>query len=420
MVNAVLVGMAGAVVAGRGIVEVGKKVVAPVGGLTGFGEAVAVSANGDTVVVGAPGVEGLLGAAWVYVRQGDAWRVQARLEPAGVVRTVREVGFGQTVAVSADGNVVVVGGGGDAARRGAAWVFTRAGSVWRQRVKLTGGPAEVGTGVFGGVVALSATGDTIAVAAPDDRPSSKPDGAGYGAVWVFQRHGFTWLQEGPKLTGSGDSSQGIFGSALAVTGSSRTLLIGGWNADGGRGLAWIFTRHGNGWTQQAPFTGRGGLSYPGNDLYPLNFASAVALSADGTTAAVGASGQQAERGGVWVYRHTTDGWQQQGGILTTPETLPGDRQGFFGYTLAVSAHGDTALVSEVNYDHNVGAAWIFTRTHNTWASHQRLSGENEDGNASFGFALALSQDGTTAVIAGPNDNHKRGAVWIYRTSTPLP
>ena len=72
------------------------------------------------------------------------------------------------MALSADGNTALIGGYGDDGGKGAAWVFTRSGSAWTQQgAKLTGS-GETGNGQFGTSVALSADGNTALIGGPGD------------------------------------------------------------------------------------------------------------------------------------------------------------------------------------------------------------------------------------------------------------
>jgi hypothetical protein len=93
------------------------------------------------------------------------------------------------VALSGDGNTAILGGPDDNSDAGAAWVFTRAGGVWTQQMKLVGTGA-VGTAVQGWSVALSGDGNTAILGGPGDN-------SGAGAAWVFTRAGEVSL--GPML-----------------------------------------------------------------------------------------------------------------------------------------------------------------------------------------------------------------------------
>ena len=62
----------------------------------------------------------------------------------------------------------------------------------------------------------------------------------------------------------------------------------------------------------------------------------------------------------------------------------------------------------------VGAAWVFTRSGSVWTQQgNKLVAADEMGDAGFGNAVALSVDGSTALIGGPSDNNNVGAAWVF-------
>ncbi len=70
-------------------------------------------------------------------------------------------------------------------------------------------------------MALSADGNTALIGGCGDND-------GVGAAWVFTRSGSTWTQQGPKLTGSGETGEGgDFGVSVALSADGNTALIGG-------------------------------------------------------------------------------------------------------------------------------------------------------------------------------------------------
>lgn len=122
------------------------------------------------------------------------------------------------------------------------------------------GPRGVGEGkggAFGAGVAVSADGRTAMVGAPEAN-------VGDGAVWVFVRNGQSWKQQGAKLVvdckhhcggprGQGENQKTFqFGQTIALSANGNTGLIG---ASGGVGAAWVFTRSHGGWSQQAKLVG---------------------------------------------------------------------------------------------------------------------------------------------------------------------
>src|SRR4029079_17648152 len=66
----------------------------------------------------------VLAAHAQYVQQGGKLIGSGALDPASQ---------GASVAISQDGNTAIVGGSTDNDFAGAAWVFTRAGSTWKQQ-----------------------------------------------------------------------------------------------------------------------------------------------------------------------------------------------------------------------------------------------------------------------------------------------
>ncbi|MGD0454109.1 MAG: IPT/TIG domain-containing protein [Solirubrobacteraceae bacterium] len=308
--------------------------------------------------------------------------------------------FGASVALSADGDTAVIGAPSDDGGAGAAWVFTRTGSTWTQQgAKLTG-TGESGRGAFGASVALSAGGDTVLIGAPSD------DG-GAGAAWVFTRTGSTWTQQGAKLTGTGESGRGAFGHSVALSGDGDTALVGGPFDAGHTGAAWAFTRSTSTWTAQgAKLTGAGE-----NGAGAFGFS--VALSANGDTALIGGEGDDGSVGAAWPFTRSGSTWTAQGERLTGAGEVGAGR---FGFSVALSGDGDTALIGGEGDDGSVGAAWPFTRSGSTWtAQGQKLTGRTGGNQAFFGYSVALSSDGDTALVGG-HDYEDVGAAWPFTRS----
>ena len=108
--------------------------------------------------------------------------------------------------------------------------------------------------------------------------------------------------------------------------------------------------------------------------------------------------------------------------------------GHFGFSVALSADGDTALVGAPRDHGFAGAAWVFARSGATWVQQgPKLVGQEpgieageeqcaeeepgEEGDyCGFGASVALSANGETALIGAPHDNENRGAAWVYTRS----
>ncbi len=130
-----------------------------------------------------------------------------------------------------------------------------------------------------------------------------------------------------------------------------------------------------------------------------------------------------DAGAVWAYTKESGGWTELGKKLTG--CVSSHPPGLFGFSVAVSGDGRTALVGCAGFDHEVGAAAVFVRAGGEWRqSGPLLRPVGAVGHAHFGFRVALSFNGQVAAIAGPVDSAPkadqtlvgsdgRGAVWVY-------
>ena len=261
---------------------------------------------------------------------------------------------------------------------------------------------ETGQGVFGDSVALSADGNTALIGAPLDNNLA-------GAAWVFVRSGTTWTQQGAKLVSSATDDAFRYGSGVALSSDGNTALIGG---DGGDGGALVFTRSGSSWTRQgAELVGTGASGGAGQG-------SSVALSGDGNTALLGGPndrpGNGAAVGAAWVFVRSGSAWTQQGSKLTASDE---SGLGGFGWSVALSNDGDTALIGGPTDNNDVGATWEFARTDSAWTQQgSKLVGTGAANPAQQGSSVALTSDGNTALIGGPGDNNGVGAAWAFARS----
>jgi hypothetical protein len=396
------------------LVQQGPKLTPGEGGAGDFfGISVALSGDGNTALIGAPSDAGSGGSAWVFTRSGSTWTEQGEkltvneedVETPGesCVEEINEevggCGFGRSVALSADGNTALIGGPREKGSIGGAWVFTRSGSTWTRQGPKLSPDQEIGEGRFGRSVALSPDGNTALIGSPAENDRR-------GSAWVFTRSGSTWTQQGEKLTGSGEAGEVRFGASVALSSEGDTALIGGPGNAGYHGAAWVFTRSGSTWTQLgAKLVGGEEEGDAGR------FGYSVALSSEGNTALIGARSDDADAGAAWVFTRSGSTFTQQGAKLTGAED-GGESE--FGYSVALSAEGTAALIGGPRDSSHTGAAWLFTRSGSTWTEQgmKRLGREEVD-NAWFGSSVALSGDGTTALVGGPREDQKAGAAWVF-------
>ena len=209
---------------------------------------------------------------------------------------------------------------------------------------------------FGGAVVLSTDGSTLAVGALYADVNGNAD---QGSVTVFRRDGANWAEQG-TLTVPGAAND-WFGYSIAMSSDGGTIAVGAVYADvngnADQGAVSVFARSGGKWQLQKTITsGKGGAG----DLFGFS----VALSADGSTLAVGATGADAggnvDQGGVAVY--TRDGgWAEQAALTLAKPTAKAN----FGSSVVLSADGNTLAVGSPNA--GAGAASVFTRANGAWS-----------------------------------------------------
>jgi phosphodiesterase/alkaline phosphatase D-like protein len=216
---------------------------------------------------------------------------------------------------------------------------------------------------------------------------------------------------------AGESGEeGHFGQSVALSADGNTALVGAPTGNGEAGAVLVFTRTGSTWTQQAELTPKGGEE-SGNG----EFGASVAVSADGNTAIVGAPADSLGAGAAWVFTRSpeTGAWTQQGAKLT-PEVGEESLTGAFGSSVALSSEGSTALIGGHSDNGEVGAAWVFTRSEaGAWTQQgKKLTAKagEETGSGAFGSSVALSKDGDTALIGAPGDSGNAGAAWVFTRS----
>src|SRR6266853_509251 len=75
-----------------------------------------------------------------------------------------------------------------------------------------------------------------------------------------------------------------------------------------------------------------------------------------------------------------------------------------GYSVALSADGETAIVGGPTDNSQVGAVWVYTRRRGVWTQQgDKLVGSGAVGHPAQGRSVALSADGNTAIVGGPTD-----------------
>jgi hypothetical protein len=218
-----------------------------------------------------------------------------------------------------------------------------------------------------------------------------------------------WVQQGSKLLPGGSIGSTIYhGYSVALSADGNTAIVGGIGDNANAGAAWVYTRSGG--DVWTLETKLIGTGAIGNASQGFS----VALSADGNTAIVGGIGDNTNAGAVWVFTRSGGVWTQQGNKLVGTGAVGNAQQ---GVAVSLSADGNTAIVG-ANRDNNfAGAVWVFTRNGNVWIQQgSKLIVTDAIGSARFGISVDLSSDGNTAIVGGHTDNTNAGAAWVLTRS----
>ena len=122
--------------------------------------------------------------------------------------------------------------------QGSAYIFTRSGTTWslQQELNASDGARRDNFGV-----SVAIDGNTVVVGSHLDDVGSNSN---QGSAYVFTRSGAVWTEQA-KLTAAQGAAGDRFGIGLEISGD--TIVVG---TRFGQGAAYVFTRSGTVWTQQ--------------------------------------------------------------------------------------------------------------------------------------------------------------------------
>ncbi len=417
---------------------------------------------GDTVVVGAPGeasnatkINGdqsdntmfRTGAAYVFIRNGSTWSQQAYLKASNAEDFDQ---FGHSVAI--DGDTIVIGAPAEdspirsfidpqsdnsSPNSGAAYVFSRTGNSWSQQAYLkasnvwSGSQFGISVAIVGDTVVIGSIGENRTV--DEYNEDEEHIFADAGAAYVFIRNEASWSQQA-RLKASNTERGDRFGQSVAI--DNNTVVVGAnheqsasreINGDqdnndaDSAGAAYVFTRSGSKWSQQAYLKASNADKF---DQFGISVAIAgntVVVGADGeSSSATGVNGNQnnneiLESGAAYIFKRSGKTWNQQAYLKPSNSHTFGQ----FGHSVAIAgnavligAFGERSNAGVVNNEQtNIkaefsGAAYVFTRSASTWSQQAYLKAFNAEANDQFGKSVAI--DGDSMVIGARFEDSATG------------
>jgi hypothetical protein len=373
-----------------------------------YGQMLSISSDGNTAIIGAylgsasPTPYG--GVAYVFTRSGTTWTQQAKLAPSDRAASDN---FGISVSISEDGNTVLIGATGEDtspnSSNGAVYVFTRSGTTWTQQAKLLASDAA-SSDTFGFSSSISADGSTALIGAylEDTSPNTNN-----GAAYVFTRSGTTWTQQA-KLIASDAASNDNFGLSVDISSNGSTALIGApyesTSPNTNNGAVYLFTRSGTTWTERQKIVSEDATS-------SYLFGGVVSISGDGSTFV---ASSYSSKDFAYVYTLIGDTWRQQAKLFSSENLLEYN----FGSDLSISYDGNTIAVGAFVtnsgggfYSLGIGATagpvstesggcHIFTRLNSDWTQKLRII-DTSLNSENFGRTVSISGDGKTLLLGIP-------------------
>lgn len=372
-----------------------------IGELDNFGFSVSLSDDGNFLAVGAPYEDGATtginsiplidgsangsGAVYLFTRNELAWEQVAYIKANNVGA---DDNFGFSVELSGDGNTLAVGASredssttgintspnddGNANDSGAVYIFTRNELSWVQDAYIK----AANTGAddnFGYSISLSGDGHTLAVGAygedsatngTNSIPNDNGNAVNSGATYIFTLIASTWTQQAyvkPFNTGAYDN----FGKSVSLSGDGDFLAVGALledsassginslpNDDGtavDSGAVYVFGRVESSWAQLAYIKAEN----TGSRNY---FGGSVSMNGEGTALAVGAKWEESTSKGI-----------------------------------------NSDPIDDVN-DYESGAAYVFVRNESTWTQQAYVKSTNTGAQDEFGYSVSISADGNTLAV----------------------
>ena len=166
-------------------------------------------------------------------------------------------------SVSISGNYAIIGSINSNNNQGVAYIFFRDNGTWVQQSKL------VIAGSERIAESVSISGDYAIISDPASTVGSN---GSQGCAWIYTRTGTSWTQQAQLISNTGEAGD-YFGSAVSICGDYA--VVGSPNEDFSStamvGYTYVFVRNGNQWNEQSRFY------EPGNQQLSF-FGSFVAIS----------------------------------------------------------------------------------------------------------------------------------------------
>ena len=137
------------------------------------------------------------------------------------------------------------------------------------------------------------------------------------------------------------------------------------------------------------------------------FGYSVSISATGDTIVVGAYRANSQTGYAKVYKNISGTWTQQGAKITGEATYD-----YFGCSVSISASGDAVVVGAYGANSDTGYAKVYKNISGTW-TQQGATITGETTGDYFGYSVSINSTGDTIIVGTQGANSATGAAYIF-------
>jgi len=209
-----------------------------------------------------------------------------------------------------------------------------------------------------------------------------------------------WTQVGGDIDGLNNYEES--GRSVSLSSDGNTVAIGVFQHDSQKGTTRIYTNSGGTWTQV-------GSDIDGVDAYEWS-GTAVSLSGDGNTVAIGANRHDSQKGTTRIYTYSGGTWTQVGSDIDGEDT--GERS---GRSISLSNDGNMVAVGAYEHDFEKGTTRIYTNSGGAWIQVGNDI-DGEDYGEWSGWSVSLSNDGNTVAVGATEHDGYKGTTRIYTNS----
>ena len=230
-----------------------------------------------------------------------------------------------------------------------------------------------------------------------------PAGSALAAAGATAGQETAALAQGVVKIPANTSDDGSFGIAVDLSADGSTAIVGAQQHNFDRGGAYIFQRVNGSWQETAD------LTLPGLG-YQASYGNAVAISADGSLAMVSEVGWQQLTGMVFIFAKTAAGWKPIGQLVAP------DRGTYnhFGDSISMDAAGNRVVIGALGAGGFAGRAYVFSRASGgKWSLTAELQPPASQGQTDFGTSVSMDSDGSVVLIGGNVYGYGTGAAYVF-------